>query len=717
MKGYRLARACPLSHVNRLNALDTAKQGLRIRLGLLVAALCVAATTAFVPLALRPAGAESVSAAPTARVTVVGPNSWSVSTSLFDLATVTVPFGVSTPISFNLPPGLSARGLAGTSDVAARSGALFGIAGELPVDLPTGAGLVSLDLPQLQSDGSGTSTFLLEAADRTSTQEVHQAPNQTAVQAELSDSCAPVTPVILTGLKISVTGDFLQPTTFAEFFPAVLDRLVIRLDRRDAAEQRTAQAVLDLADFAARKWPHARVVVSDRPVQLSPFDRLVQFRSTAPAGLSLAGGSDGATLVIGGPAEKRPGLVSFVTSPLFEASFRSVANPGPVDATTKEHQPYVTVAELRGGGISAAGGGSASVSIAVDQSLLGGQMEIITASVRGVARTDGAGLVTVQLRANDRILATQRLGSDELFSLSGSLSAPSLAADNVFEVRVTDLRTAGQSASGTKNITSARGAAGTPAASGSATACGPGFVPAEVSLDLDPASSFEGTRGLGVPAGFDRFPQAFAGGFDIRFESLAFDDLVAAASMLELLQGRTEHRLVGRVTTGPAAVTSFARPTLFVAARGSAAASLAALGVVDGVFADEPGDTSDSAVGSATSAGSVSVVPSKGSAALSAVEQSVGDHLLLAADTGFGVSRLLAGTLADRKGFRSLRGDLLIESDGHVKNLRIRSTALVEAVQPIVVSGTRVRLPTSLGFTLGGVVAIVVVVTRRWRRS
>ena len=137
----------------------------------------------------------------------------------------------------------------------------------------------------------------------------------------------------------------------------------------------------------------------------------------------------------------------------------------------------------------------------------------------------------------------------------------------------------------------------------------------------------------------------------------------------------------------------------------------------DDASGSDSSDTSDSAVGSATSAGSVSVVPSKGSAALSAVEQSVGDHLLLAADTGFGVSRLLAGTLADRKGFRSLRGDLLIESDGHVKNLRIRSTALVEAVQPIVVSGTRVRLPTSLGFTLGGVVAIVVVVTRRWRRS
>ncbi len=720
--------------VNPRTAPHPAARSLRARFSLLGIGVGLGLLSALVPIDVRPAGAGMESEAANeggriVRVQSTGPQTWLVDGALFGYDNVNLPVGDSAPISLRLPEGLVAQTLSGVQRTGqssnGNSGVRIGISGEPQTitvagsSSPSGAdpGAVTLPLPSGHVDAVGTASYALEA---------------TSTDTSAGEGCLVLAPLVLEDVAVSVKGTLVQPGTFAEFFPAVLDRFVIRMERADGADALMAQSILDLAGFAARKWPQAQVVVTDRAIELTPFDRVVTFRPWVAAGLTLDAGPDGATLVVGGSSDETARLISYVTSPQFEASFRSRANPAVVPVAIQPHASYLTVAELRGGGVSASGVGAAGITLDVDQSMLGGQMESIYAKVTGVARTKSARSVTVQLRANDRILATQRVGSDELFSLAGSIGTPSLLATNEFEVRVMETNLADQSGATTAGSAADSDslAASVPTEPGSEApeTCGAGAAPtAKIKLELDPTSSFEGTRGVGVSTGFDRFPQAFARGFDIRFENPTFDDLVGAAAMVELLQQQTKQPLPAVVRVGKPEVENFDRPTLFVAATGSAAVSLAGLGVANGeatetVPVDSETVGSDTVPGRSTPpttapAASVNDALKGGSAALTAVERGSYDHLLLAANSSEDIKRLLAPTRSASKGLRSLSGDLLVESGGRVKNVRINATSYVRIDRPNLEYRTRSGFPMLLGFVVGSIVAVGVVITRRWRRS
>ncbi len=671
-----------------------------------MAALCAGVVLSALALT-PPLGATVPAVDPTGgllpgRVEQQGPDRWVVDGSLWETDAVMVTAARPGVVGIELPRGMTAQRLLGVIDAAATgvkpvthsaaaSGVelAFAIAGQPLVRLPYRAGSFSLDLSS-SADPAGAA----DRAGRADTAGTADPAHRSVVAMEASvvstDPCRDAPTVSLTDLAVTTVGTMEHPQTFADFFPTVLDRLVIRIDRKDASAAGTAQAVIDLAEFAAHRWPAARVVVTDRDVELSPFDRVVRLQQAAPRGIALVRSGASTILVIGGPSERGPGLVSFIASSRFDASFEAQGDPQPVPSTRRATEPFVALSDIRRGAVTAMGQGEATVSVQLEQARFGGQMASITATVNGVARSNGTGAVTVQLRANDRILATKRVGNDEAFELSGTVSTPSIAADNVFEVRASDL--AGTSQWPERGAPAATDA---PVASVTgSTGCAPGSVRPTVTVELDPTSSFEGTPGNGVEGGFARFPQAFADGFEIRMMQRTFPELVAAAAMVELLQHRSPVILAGRVIDDPSgAVDQFNHPTLFVSTHSSVA----------DLF---PGSL-------AGSAGTLpATTPRPATAALSAVGGSTADHLLLVSGDDGGITRLLAPTRSDLRGLRALRGDLLIERAGVTKNLRVQMDARPSVVRRPVVSQSRVGYPVWFGFVSGCLIAMFVVVNR-----
>ena len=600
------------------------------------------------------------------RVQSDGPGRWVVDGSLFGIDSLVVPGTGTQAISLEFSPGMRGDRLLGTLEsIPARAvspAALgFAVSGQPMANFPYVAGTVSIDLssPTPQADPSTVSVEAMLVNDG-------------------RDECRSAEAVTLRDVSVLSVGSAVAPTSFATYFPAVLDRVIVRLDEGDV-DRSTAQAVIDLAGFVARRWSAARVVVTEGEVAISPFDRVIEFRSARKRTVSLEQSAAGATLVLRGPADGRPEQVSFVASPQFAASFQSASDSKPVATDPVELRPFVSVSDLRGGSVRATRPGTASVALDVPQAILGGQMSSITASVNGVAKSDGAGLVTVQLRANDRILETKRVRNDEAFTLTGSLAAPSLKSENTFEVRAT----------GSEDSPSGDGGADIAV---SAT-CARGFAQPDVTLEIDPTSSFEGTGGDGVLAGFERFPQAFAGGFNLQFASLNTAQLSSAVALIELLQHGTAATLRGNVVVG--SIPSFeqlTRPTVYLSDVGFPA-------------------------GSTTSAlASVVAETGKGTTVLGAVETKHLDHLVLGANGDEPTSTMLATVAEARTGFRSLRGDLLIENGGVLKNLRVQNDSVRVNAAVAALNTNRVEFPFWVGYLGGSVVALIVVVTRHRKR-
>jgi hypothetical protein len=309
----------------------------------------------------------------------------------------------------------------------------------------------------------------------------------------------------------------------------------------------------------------------------------------------------------------------------------------------------------------------------------------VKATAKGVARAEGSEFVTVQLRGNDRILAAQRVRNDEVFELMGTLEAPSLRADNVFQIRAVG------------HVSDEAALPGS--ASDGSVQCAPGSTRSQVLVELDPASVFEGTEGTAVEPGFERFPQAFAQGFDVRLATLDVVTLSSAASMVQLLQRGTSVLLRPRATVG--ALTGFdgltgfdslTQPTLAVSANSVPIESMGQ------AFAGIVPPTGD------------------GASLIAAVEGRGVDHLLLAAGPGGSVGYLPSSLLADLAGLRSLRGDLIIERAGVTRNIRVQTVSKRSELPRPQVYEARVQYPLWFGFLLGVVIALLVVMSRHRRQ-
>lgn len=568
---------------------------------------------------------------------------WIIDGSVIGLEAVNIAAGQDSVFDTTLPPGLTPLELRGRYVVASKEVAStleVGVSGDEALKVSS-AGNPLFVAPTKFGDSPGSSTEYVEFTARS----------------KISGSCLAVQPSQIDRVQVVAGGKPTAPTMLADFFPVFLDRLIVRLDANASAssnpdsdligspsskgiDESVAQTVLRLTTFVVKRWPAARVVVTDQAIAITPYDRQIAIRVGQKGFVAIEELGGQSTLVLSGSKSHLPALAEYLASPALEIAFaRSVQTEGR-NPTIPELSNVLTIGDLRGRALSATGFGTVDQAVTVTQSQLGGQTQSIAVKITGVAQVAGPGRLVVQLRANDQVLATKRVANDEPFTLKGTISRAALARDNVIVVRASELSSgAPATAQLTPDDISPNG-----------ESCGKGRP--EVTVQLDSGSQFSATMGRGLPAGFDRFPQAFVGGFDVRFTRLELGDLQAATDVVQLLQGLSMPRLFPKVY-GPNRKHSASRPMLYVGTPSKELADLDAPIVPD--LHAKSGESPISALQGFAATGD--------------------DHLVLVTNgSSANVVSMLTGLKADLAGWRSLRGDVLVKQNGRIRNIRVRTS-------------------------------------------
>ena len=563
---------------------------------------------------------------------------WVIDGSVVGLEAVNIGAGQDAIFDTTLPAGLSPIELRGRYVVPANdvdSLLEVGVSGETPLEVSS-TGDRSFVAPTGFGGPAGSSTEYVEFTARS----------------RLAGSCLAFQPSQIDRVQIVAEGNAAQPSMLADFFPVFLDRLVVRIDAtssasstssRDPAEKGidadVAQTVLRLTTFAVKRWPAARVIVTDQPVPMTPYDRQVAIRVGVKGSVSLELLSGQSTLMLTGSKARLPALAEYLASPALEIAFAKSVRTEGRSAAIVELGKVLTIGDLRGRSLTAKGYGTVDQAVTVTQSQLGGQTQSIAVKITGVAQVTGSGRLVVQLRANDQVLATKRVVNDEPFTLKGTISRSALARDNVIVVRASEL-SSGTVAPDQLALSEA----------GDTVNCGKGRP--EVTVQLDSGSQFAATLGRGLPAGFDRFPQAFVNGFDVRFTRLRLGELQAAAEVVQLLQGLSAPRLTSKVF-GPNRKHKATRPMLYVGPPSKELTELDAPIVPDARVANNEQPIS----------------------VLQGFAATGDDHLVLVTNgSSASLTSLLANLKADLRGWRSLRGDVVVKQNGRVRNIRVRAS-------------------------------------------
>jgi hypothetical protein len=607
---------------------------------------------------------------------------WIVDGALIGLATVNIPGGQDAVFDTSVPAGLSPLELRGhyvVPESSSESWLEIGTSGATPQRVNSTKGRTFSALTQLGASLSTNTAASTLAA--TSTTPVATDYVEFTARTKVNAACPNYQPSQLDQLQLVVGGEAETPMMLADFFPPFLDRLVIRVDstlsKSKAVDEQVAQAVLRLTTFASQRWPSTRVIVTERAIAMTPYDRQVAFRVASKGSVSLEAFQGETTLVLAGPKSRLSNLAEFLSSPALETAFVSTLMTNGQVPSTLELGHTLTIGDLRGKAVVGKGFGSVEQVVTVTQSQLGGQTDSIAVKVTGSAQVAGAGRLVVQLRANEQVLATKRVLNDEPFVLRGNISRSSLTRDNVIVVRASELssgtveavKVATNSLSGTTN--------------GSVVTCGLGRP--EVTLQLDPGSQFVAKMGRGLPAGFDRFPQAFVNGFDVRFASLGLGELQAGSDVVQLLQSLSAPRLTPKVF-GPKRSHTPTRPMIYV---GPPSDELTRL---DAPIVPARRRTTDE----------------KPVSVLQGFAATGDDHLVLVTNgPASDLSSTLTAVQADPRGWRSLHGDVVVRQNGRVKNVRVRTSSRTGEEKRKIVLHSRVGYAVRVGFGMGTAVALL----------
>jgi hypothetical protein len=617
-------------------------------------------------------------------------NRWVVDGSVIGLEAVNIAPGQDSVFDTTLPSGLTPLELRGRYVVPST-----GVASNLEVGVSGDAGV------QVSSDGDRAFVAPTHFAvlPGSSTEYV-----EFTARSQIAGSCSAVQPSQIDRVQVVAGGTPVAPSMLADFFPVFLDRLIVRIDATASAssessqrptspgsarlaasasskgiDESIAQTVLRLTTFVVKRWPAARVVVTDKAVAMTPYDRQIAIRVGPKGFVALEDLGGQSTLVLSGSKSHLPALAEYLASPALEIAFaRSVQTEGK-KPVVPELGHVLTIGDLRGHALSAKGYGTVDQAVTVTQSQLGGQAQSIAVKITGVAQVAGSGRLVVQLRANDQVLASKRVLNDEPFTLKGTISRAALARDNVIVVRASEISSGSaaapqQASDDTSPIT---------------TNCGKGRP--EVTVQLDSGSQFAATMGRGLPAGFDRFPQAFVSGFDVRFTRLQLGDLQAATDVVQLLQGLSAPRLSPKAF-GPDRKHSASRPMLYVGTPSNELADLDAPIVPD----------------ASVRVGELPISALQGFAATG------DDHLVLVTNgSSANVASMLAGLKADLLGWRSLRGDVLVKQNGRVRNIRVRTSLGSGEEKGRTVRHSRLGEAMRLGLGLGAALALFGVLLSR----
>jgi hypothetical protein len=580
---------------------------------------------------------------------------WIVDGAVVGLASINIPAGQDASFDTSFPAGLvpiEMRGHYVVPTTPLESWLEIGIAGVTP--------------ERVRSNSDRTFVASLQNSDGTADSYI-----EFAARSKINSTCVIYLPSQIDAVSLVASGELNPPSTLADFFPPYLDRLIVRIDgvdSSDAISTEVAEAVLRVTTYAVQHWPSARVVVSDKPIPMTPYDRQIVLRVASKGAVSLEKTVDGVTsMILAGPKARFSALVETLGSATFETAFVRTLKTNGTNVSVPELLHTVTLGDLRGKALTAKGYGSVEQIVTVTQSQLGGQTASIAITASGVAQVAGSGRVVVQLRANDQVLASKRVSNDEPFSLKGVISRSTLSRDNVIVVRASELVT--RSPAADKIVI---GTDGTAQAS-----CAPAAP--EVTLQLDPGSQFAASMGRGLPAGFDRFPQAFVPGFDVRFTSLGVGELQAATNVVELLQSLSAPRLLPKVF-GPGQAHTPKRPMIYI---GSPTPELTKLNAPIVPEAH----------------------PAKGVAPISVLQGFAAtgdDHLVLVTNgPASDLAATLKSVLSDPRGWRSLRGDVVVRQSGRVRNVRVRSSNGNGEEKPRVILHSRIWHAVRVGFVMG----------------
>ncbi len=311
---------------------------------------------------------------------------------------------------------------------------------------------------------------------------------------------------------ITYSGAPQNPTTPADFFSsAVRD---ITLTTAEDQVPFTANAVLQAAATLATEYPRAAISTGEAE-DSGPYARIVEFIPAAgPVQVTVDAVGATPRLVLSGdaaslvPAAAALGSADLALATEKESGALAQTGAAPTALTLRW-------SDVGGQAPVLEGLGTVSQAVTLSQTRFGGPISELDISISGTYIPVAAnGSATVSLLVNDRLVASERLGENYVYSLTGKVAPEDMTRNTQVKVQLDSNPIGGDCRSAT-------------------------WIP-RVDIDAN-ASTFTATPGQSLPPGFERFPQVLAGQLPVAFakgpnpaDLSNAVDIVASVSRLEV---------------------------------------------------------------------------------------------------------------------------------------------------------------------------------------
>lgn len=467
-------------------------------------------------------------------------------------------------------------------------------------------------------------------------------------RAARTDQCGPAQTLLVSDLVAQYSGTPTTPTSVADFFPAVLDRLriVVPTDA-DAAEQ---QSALSVAAAVTRRYGPQKVAVGvesvtrgTTPTAAAAGERVVDIARSDDAAVTLRSSGQAQWLQIGGSGAQLVSQTSLFGSqivPLAQTARASVSTPETLTTPGTNVLSFDTLGmtgsiDVRGSGV---------LGVGVDRARLGiGTVSSATIHLRAdytpVSDGDSA---TAVIRAGGAVVRTERLGGsgrlDTTFDVPGGRIGQRLGLD----VTVTYASRLGCST-------------------------------APLTFQIDPTSTVQLSRGGPASGGFAALPSALAPTFLVALDGTSGGQLDTAVRLTADVVRQTTAAMTPRLTGLEEAAKSGSGAIVVATAD-----TVRRLGITPPLGAGDGGQVSEADGLVANVGGSVGSVQ--------AFVDRPRDRTVLLATTsgGWGLLAPVLGFIdGQSNGIASLTGDVVAAgSAGRASNLSVGNEAPAERDAP-----------------------------------
>ncbi|MEV6770181.1 hypothetical protein AB0N05_16310 [Nocardia sp. NPDC051030] len=358
-------------------------------------------------------------------------------------------------------------------------------------------------------------------------------------------------PTTLSDPAIVYFGEEVQPTTVADFLPAVLQRLTIYVPSEPTETE--SAAALSLGTAVIARYNGQPVVVELRKIPAGGqadhapafLERQIAITESSTTGLSLATGAE-PVLTIAGDKNSLPDQIRLLTSDLTKIALATKVRAQSLPAAPQIAPEAASLSELGQSQLSSTGFGAVRVDIGIDQARLGRAAKDVRVRLLG-------NYTPLPNTMNGQI--TVRVGSHQLDSWP-------VSGDGRIE-RWIDIPDEVLGRFTTLSVTLQQ--------TGLAYGCG---LEQPITLTIDPDS--EVTSRIAkppVPGGFQALPQGLLPQVDVGLRTPGFADTVRAATILNGLQRLTSVPMRPELVSFDTAVRS-SKPAILITANGDVPASI-----------------------------------------------------------------------------------------------------------------------------------------------